>query len=97
EAEIAKIARRYPSQAAAEQLVEKANERGGPDNVSVILIQVGDRGSAFQPRAWLQMLIDLYRDIEREARQRPALFLFLLLLLALILVVVGFFLGLALF
>jgi protein phosphatase len=97
EAEIAEIARRYPSQAAAEQLVEVANERGGPDNVSVILIKVGARDSAFQPGAWLQVLIDLYRDLESEARQRPALFLFALLLLALILMVVGFFLGLVLF
>jgi len=97
DAEILEIARRRPPQAAAEQLVDKANERGGPDNVSVILIQIGEGGAAFQPQLWLQMLINLYRDIEKEARKRPALFLLLLLLLALILVGLGFFLGLAFF
>jgi protein phosphatase len=97
EAEILAIARRHPSQAAAERLVEKANERGGPDNVSVILIQFGDRGPTFQPQVWLQMLLNAYRELEKEAKRRPALFLFLLLLLALILVAVGFFLGLVLF
>ena len=97
EAEILEVARRQPPQAVAEQLVEKANERGGPDNVSVILIQFGDQGAAFQSWLGLQTVINLYRDLEKEAKKRPALFLLLLLILALILVGLGFFLGLVFF
>lgn len=38
--EIGEIVGAHPSQAAAEALVRAANERGGPDNVSVIVIRV---------------------------------------------------------
>ncbi|MEJ2209999.1 MAG: SpoIIE family protein phosphatase, partial [Anaerolineae bacterium] len=46
DAEIGAIARRRQPQEAARRLVEAANEQGGPDNVSVILVQVAGQPSA---------------------------------------------------
>ena len=44
--EIEHIASRHTAQHAAEALVQAANDRGGPDNVSVILIEVTGRSTA---------------------------------------------------
>lgn len=44
---------------AAEQLIQMANDNGGRDNVSVILVKVKD-GFAM-PRSWLAKLFDLFK------------------------------------
>jgi serine/threonine protein phosphatase PrpC len=70
--QIGDIAARYPSQKAAEMLVAAANDRGGPDNVSVILIRVASQSAAMswlapvsllatltQPETWQRMAADM--------------------------------------
>jgi serine/threonine protein phosphatase PrpC len=54
DAEIREIADRHPSQKASEALVQAANERGGPDNVSVLMVEV--QGPGQQGRASGQAL-----------------------------------------
>jgi serine/threonine protein phosphatase PrpC len=52
--EIREIAARYRPQKASEALVQAANERGGPDNVSVLVVEVkgpGRSGRAGRPMA----------------------------------------------
>jgi protein phosphatase len=44
---------------AAEQLVQTANEHGGRDNISVILVKV--RGDYAAPRGWWQKLLARYK------------------------------------
>lgn len=45
---------------AADQLVQMANENGGRDNVSVVLVKV--RGNYTVPRGWLQKLLARIKD-----------------------------------
>jgi PPM family protein phosphatase len=50
ESEIAQIVTAIPNlQAAAQQMVDLANERGGPDNISVMLIRVQELGDQLPP------------------------------------------------
>ena len=42
DAELAEQVRRHPPQVAADRLVELANQRGGKDNITVIIVQVDD-------------------------------------------------------
>jgi len=92
------LAGRYPPQEAAEALVRAANERGGPDNVSVVLVEVTEGGSAtpLSTRGYLQEVWDsLSRVLPAEIRQRPAWVLILALLLAALMIIgLGFVLGL---
>ena len=107
--EIARLAGLYPPQKAAEALVQAANERGGPDNVSVILFEVSEHpvpGLNFVQDIW-QTLTDslfwqkLLDSVERSlpGQQRGAqtyLLIALVALIVLILIGLGFILGLVL-
>ncbi|MGQ9467910.1 MAG: PP2C family protein-serine/threonine phosphatase, partial [Anaerolineae bacterium] len=46
EEEIAHIVQKYPPRRAAQELIKLANRRGGPDNISVVIAQVGGRAAA---------------------------------------------------
>jgi len=54
EDEISDIVRAHPPQEAAERLVDLANERGGPDNISVIVVKA--LSTAPHPPPWLKRL-----------------------------------------
>jgi serine/threonine protein phosphatase PrpC len=98
DAEIREIAARHPPQEASEALVQAANERGGPDNVSVLLVEVKRPGRARrslakdagrEPRAGGSSLAD-------RLRLSPGLVV-AAILTAMILLALGFALGLLLF
>ena len=96
--EIRAIAGRGAPQAAAEALIQAANERGGPDNVSVILIAVTgrERGaprSLLHPATWQAQAADL---LTGKGLRWPIL-LAIVLLLVLAVVGLGFILGLLIF
>jgi serine/threonine protein phosphatase PrpC len=99
--EIARVAADRPPQEAAEALVQAANDRGGPDNVSVILLEVAgsrpDPGLArwLRPEAWPGVVASLL-GVQPAAGSRTWLFV-IVLLLVLVLVGLGFGLGLILF
>jgi serine/threonine protein phosphatase PrpC len=110
DAEIRAIAGRGTAQGAAEALVRAANEHGGPDNVSVIVIHVtggpaaewhtpGELLAALAwPETWRQMVELLPRLLigDRAAWQSPIAFVVLALAI-LALLGFGFLLGLLLF
>ena len=102
------IAGRYPPQEAAEALVRAANEEGGPDNVSVILVKVSGPPAA-SPQAtvrdilrawtsgdaWRGALTSLRSALPEGVRESPTWVITLALLLATSIVIgLGFFLGL---
>jgi serine/threonine protein phosphatase PrpC len=95
--EIGDVAGRYPAQRGAEALVQAANERGGPDNVSAILIEV----SGGQERAAPHGVQDAWERVRTsetwQERLRSPVFIALLVLAALALIGLGFALGLILF
>ena len=94
DAEICDIAGRYRPQKASEALVRAANERGGPDNVSVLVAEVKGPGQA--PRK-VPAVPDLESLLARVGlRLSPAL-IAAVILGAMILVGLGFALGLLLF
>ncbi|MGD2206632.1 MAG: protein phosphatase 2C domain-containing protein [Anaerolineae bacterium] len=105
--EIRHIAGRYPAQAGAEALVRAANERGGPDNVSVILIQVAGRHSPGgllaalgMSRTWQMISEHLERALvggEWEILRSPLFVVVILMLVLLVLLGLGFLLGLVIF
>lgn len=110
DAEIRAIARRGTAQEAAEALVRAANERGGPDNVSVIVLHVAGMPAAdwrtpgellaalVRPETWRQLLEALPRLLvgDRQAWQSPVI-LVMLALVVLALLGFGCLLGLILF
>lgn len=109
--EILDIATQAPPQHAAEALVKAANDRGGPDNISVILIRVsGQELTAswqtpgellvmwLQPRTWklaLDTLIQLLPGGERGLR--PWVVALVLGFVIMAIIGLGFLLGLVLF
>jgi serine/threonine protein phosphatase PrpC len=105
--EIGEIATALPPQAAAVALVKAANERGGPDNVSVILIRVDglDRHAVVELVASLARRETWQRAAKglkqlaagKELDWRSPAFLGVLLLSALVLALAGFALGWVLF
>jgi serine/threonine protein phosphatase PrpC len=103
-AEILRVVANLGPQESAEALVQAANDRGGPDNVSVIVIQVVGHmlGWASVPRfrvetwgAMLQRLLHLLPGGDQGLRS--PLFLVTILLGVLVLIGLGFILGLILF
>ncbi len=109
--EIRDIATCYLPQTAAEALVKAANERGGMDNISAILIQVTGkrmvwdwqtprhlRKTPSQPRVWQQVAVDLQHILPGgEQGWRLLLFAVTALLIALALISLGLALGLVIF
>ncbi len=102
--EIQDIATHYPSQKAVEALVQATNDRGGPDNVSVILIHATGQSTAggwqspkdlwatlTQPQTWQQILSGGDQEL------RSQVFIAIVLLIILALIGLGFVLGLVLF
>jgi serine/threonine protein phosphatase PrpC len=108
--EIRDIAVQRGTQAATEELVRAANSQGGPDNISVILIQVtGPRQARTwdtprellavltRPETW-QPLADLPKKVARgEQDWRSPVVIGALLLITLALIGLGFALGLLIF
>jgi protein phosphatase len=99
EEEIAQVSSRYAPQKAAEALVRAANARGGPDNVSVMLLQI-DGGVREGIRAAIARLGG--RDdgaglVEDEDWLGSPVFVAVVVLIVLILLALGFVLGLLLF
>jgi serine/threonine protein phosphatase PrpC len=110
EGEIAAVLALHPAQACAEALVRAANERGGPDNVSVILLDVVRReattgwreigqalAGAVRLESWpglLQGLLQLVPGAEQGPRS--SVFWVTVVLLVLALFGLGFMLGLVL-
>lgn len=102
DAEITEIADRYPPQKASEALIQAANERGGPDNVSALVVKVkgpgqGRAGGAGREASegiltWMDRALGL---VPGKLRPTPAL-IAAAILAALILVGLGFALGLLL-
>lgn len=109
--EIGEVAAGLPPQAAAGALVKAANERGGPDNVSVILIRVAGRAggldwqtvkglaaSVARRETWQRAANGLEQFAAgRELNWRSPAFLAGLLLSAVVLTLAGFALGWLLF
>jgi serine/threonine protein phosphatase PrpC len=109
--QILNIASRLPPQGAAEAMIKAANEQGGPDNVSVILIQAGDQsvvGSKapsegllarlIEPGAWQKAAIDLQEALAgRDPGMRSPIFVGVVVLIVLALIGLGFVLGLVFF
>lgn len=102
--DIQAILDRHPPQEAAQKLVEAANDRGGPDNVSAIVIRLSGQASSWEG-LW-DAILDLFGpgDIERAGEPRPrhaglsrVLLVVLAVLVMLALVGLGFVLGSALF
>jgi hypothetical protein len=108
--EIRQIAAHHPPQKAAESLVRAANERGGPDNVSVILFEVVEEGprsvgEALQdiwhtladPQFWRKVPGTIEQNLPGSAEQSRTLLLVVLVgLVILVLAGLGFILGIIL-
>ena len=100
DAEIQEIADRYPPQRASEALIQAANERGGPDNVSALVVKVKGPGQGRAGGAGQEASEGILDRVDRalglvpgRLRLTPAL-IAAALLAALILVGLGFALGL---
>jgi serine/threonine protein phosphatase PrpC len=105
--EIRGISLRFPPQEAAGALVRAANERGGPDNVSVIIVDVvGSRAfvdwrapqqflaGLVRPAAWRQAANAVQEVLLADGKgYRSPRFLGAVLLLGLALIILGFVLG----
>ncbi len=105
--EIQSISLRFPAQEAARALVRAANDRGGPDNVSVIVIDVTDSRTVVDwqaPQRLLEALAspDRWLNVANELRDgiladgngyRSPAFLGAILLVALALIILGFAVG----
>jgi len=97
DAEIRAIVQRRTPQEAARRLIEAANERGGPDNVSAIVVRLGGRPASW-PGAGRALLDRLWSGGGEQGSSLPApVIVGLILLAALILLGLGFFLGQVLF
>lgn len=101
--EIRDIAGRYPPQRASEALIQAANERGGPDNVSALVVEVKGPGQGRAPVSAGQNLPSkLSAGVERVLRLVPGdlhlspALIAAAVLAAIILVGLGFALGLLL-
>jgi len=103
--EIRDIAVSHSPQPAVEALVKAANEQGGPDNVSVILVQVSERRGAPRWRTPGEMLAALLRpetwqwlieSMLTEEGFRSPVFIVVLVLFVLAVIGLGFVLGLVL-
>jgi protein phosphatase len=111
EEEIGAIAGRFPVQRAVERLVRAANEKGGADNISAILVEVVagrpvSRRQALQefaetwlrPAVWQNALHAFARSLPRGAESlRSPLVILLAALAALLLIGLGVVVGLNLF
>jgi protein phosphatase len=110
DAEIGDLANRYEPQKAALALVKAANERGGPDNISVILLSVADLklvlrwqtpgeflSMLLQPETWRLAVQDLLGASLGGQGCRSPLFVVLVVLLIVAVIGLGFILGLLLF
>jgi serine/threonine protein phosphatase PrpC len=100
-----------PSQQAAEALVRAANERGGPDNISVILVHVAGQdtmaswqtpgellAALVRPETWKLMVDSLLQAVLGEGQGvRSPVFVTVLLLIILAVIALGFILGLVIF
>jgi serine/threonine protein phosphatase PrpC len=105
--EIRDISLRFPPQEAAGALVRAANDRGGPDNVSVIIVDVVDSRTVFEwrtlqhslarlarPGTWRQAANELQDVVFADGKgYRSPKFLGAMLLLALALIILGFVVG----
>jgi protein phosphatase len=78
--EIAAIASQLPAQAAADRLVDLANQRGGPDNITVIVVRVGRAAGDTDDGATLvlpaqdddrTLTDETLRGVEYDLRQLP--------------------------
>jgi protein phosphatase len=110
DAEIGDLALRYQPQKAALALVKAANDKGGPDNVSVILVSVTDLKVALswqtpgellsmliQPETWRLVVENLLGASFGGQGCRSPVFVALVVLLIVAVVGLGFILGLLLF
>jgi len=95
DADIQAIAGRYPAQKASKALVQAANERGGPDNVSVLVVELKGRGQ--QGRSKVATLVDWELLLARLGGRRSPALIAGALLMAVALLGLGFALGLLLF
>jgi hypothetical protein len=100
-----------PPQRAVEKLVEAANERGGPDNISVLMIEVAGSwagtgwsspgewlAALSRPEAWQVYVEDLAASLfGGEGGFRSPLSILVVVLLVLVIVGLGFVLGLLIF
>ena len=108
---ILEIGARSSPQRAAEAMIKSANAEGGPDNVSVILIQAGDQNAARSkqasgdpssglalPEAWQRAAIELQAALSgRDQAMRSPIFVGVVVLIVLALIGLGFVLGLVFF
>lgn len=106
--QIQALAGRYPPQEAAEALVQAANKQGGPDNVSVVLVDVSGSeavvsqgavrnilGAWIGGDAWRGAIASLRSAVPAGMRQSPTWVILLALLVAIAIVIgLGFVLGL---
>jgi protein phosphatase len=105
--EIQAIVERHPPQEAAEALVKAANDGGGPDNVSVILVRVTGAPSGsvrqspfdvltslFQPETLHNIIAELQMVVSGEQSWRSPLFFAVVLFVTATLLCLGFALGL---
>jgi protein phosphatase len=77
--EIGLLVSTFPPQIAAERLVALANERGGPDNITVIVVKVqregdADDGATLDLRAYdpdATLTGETLRGVEDDLRQLP--------------------------
>jgi protein phosphatase len=99
DAEIAKIAARSAPQQACEALVSAANEKGGPDNISVILIRVAEyKMDWFRLETWQGLLEGLLQGLTGgDERLNLVVLIAIAAMLLLAVIGLGFVLGLILF
>jgi protein phosphatase len=108
--QIRSIAGRYPAQKAAEALIQAANQVGGPDNVSVILVEVTSKTASVRhtivemwetltsPDFWQRTSMHIQQALpEGNQGLRSPLVVALIVLIILVLLGLGFILGLILF